>query len=237
MVDIRSDEFFSLMNETGTNSKSGYWQMDNVSWIKAYGKKFVSGRGDLYLIIDRVAFDISQRYNRTLDPDDLRNEIDGLKLNLPDLIHESTQWLILPSDKNFASRPVSVHVSQAFSKKLGPQSRVQISLYFMVIVLAFNIFKLAVMTLVLVTDRSAYLVTIGDAMASFLKRPDRYTDRMSMLGKEEIFAKMGLPPLRPVSTEEEANDLHRRSEGTWLPRPRSYMFSINRHGKVIYTLL
>jgi hypothetical protein len=232
-VDIRSDEFISINATMSDPNTSPYWQMSNTNWYQPYEKKYVSGRGDLYLIIDLVAFSTSQQYDRTLLPDDLHN----LTIyNSRDFIRPSTAWLMLRDDDELEPGPKAVHVAQAFSKKMGPQSRVQISLYFMVIVLVFNMLKLAVMTLVLLTDQSTYLVTFGDAVASFLKRPDQYTDRMCMLGKEEFFAKMGLLPLHPISDEEEANDLRQRSMGTWLPQPQSYMFSINRHGKVVYTI-
>jgi hypothetical protein len=150
--------------------------------------------------------------------------------------------MIFPDGYNFKfiklqQNYVSAHVAHAFSQTNGEQSRLQISLYFMVIVLSFNALKLAVMTLVLLTDRSAYLVTCGDAMASFLKRPDAHIKSLCMLGKEEYCVRLGLPPLHPTSTAEEAIDLEKRSNGAWLPRPRRYFFSINRNGKVIYTIL
>jgi hypothetical protein len=238
LLDIRSNQYNAMKEATMADPNTSlYWHMGKINWIQPYNKKYVSDRGDLYLIIDRIAFDTSQPYNQTWQPDDLSFRTRNIAFSLRDLTLESTDWLVLPLPEVSRYVPRSVHVAEAFSKKVDSQSRVQISLYFMIIVLIFNTLKLTIMALVLLTDRSAYLVTFGDAVASFLKRPDPYTDRMCMLGKEELFTKMGLPPLHPVLTEEEANDLRQRLMGTWLPRPRSYMFSINRHGKVVYTML
>ena len=66
-----------------------------------------------------------------------------------------------------------LHVLQASSEKRDViQDRVQVSLYFMIVVVCFNIFKLVILSYVLVTDRSAYLVTLGDAASSCLKQND-----------------------------------------------------------------
>ena len=236
MIDIRSDEYVK-MNSTMNSSTTPYWEMSSTEWSGAYNRQYVSGRGDLYVVIDRIAYSTSQQYNQSSSSESLRSEIRGSQVSLRELTSESVEWIRLPTYQDSRSRPILAHVAHAFSSKVGHQSRIQISLYFMVIVATFNLFKLAVMLLVLITDRSAYLVTLGDAAASFLKRPDPNTGGKCMLGKEEIFIKLGLLPLHPVSTDEEAKDLDMRSKGTWLPRRRPYLFSINRHGKVIYTLI
>ncbi|KAH7091653.1 hypothetical protein FB567DRAFT_279067 [Paraphoma chrysanthemicola] len=233
VVDIRSDEYIAISATMDPKSPTKpYLEMGNTEFIHFYDQKYVS-RGDLYVIIDRISFPTSKQYTNDLSPEDLRTELN----NRADYVRiDSPEWISfhIAQDKDL---DISAHVKTAFSRETSQQSRLQISLYFMVIVVAFNLFKLAVMTLVLVTDRSTYLVTFGDAVASFLKRPDPYTETQCMLGKEEFCVKLGLLPLQLISTIQEAVDLDHRSNGVWLPRPRQYFFSINRHGKVIFTML
>jgi len=239
IVEFGSEEFFKMnatMNITDPASPMPYWNMSNAEWSGAYSRRYVSGRGDLYLFIDRVAYEMPHP-NQTTSLGSLRSERNGSQTVTATLVRESADWILLPNQDASGLSPISAHVNHGFSTKLKNRSRVQISLYFMIIVVVFNVFKLAVMALVLITDRSAYLVTIGDAAASFLKRPDPCTQGKCVLGKEEFFVTMGMLPLHPVSTEDEAKDLHLRSTGTWLPKSRPYLFSINRHGKVIYTML
>lgn len=231
-MDVRSDEYIAI-NSTMSSSTTSFLQMSSTEYVHFYDRQYVS-RGDLYLIIDRIGFPTSQQYNQFLSPTDLRKvDVGGWH----SVANDSPGWIRFPLTRDSETLDISAHVAHAFSRKVSQQSRLQISLYFMAVVVAFNVFKLAIMSLVLVTDRSAYLVTFGDAVASFLKRPDPHTETQCMLGKEEFFVKLGQLPLHPVSTDEEAVDLDKRSNGVWLPRPRQYFFSINRHAKVIYTML
>jgi hypothetical protein len=240
LVQFGSKEFQSLhetMDSPNTSQPLPFWLLENAEWSGAYSRQYVSGHGDLYLFYDRLAYDVTQLRNTTALPALYRGNTYGTQKKMVNLVSESADWILLPNDLRTESKAVSAHILHGYSTKLENQSRVQISLYFMIIVATFNFFKLAIMMLVLITDRSAYLVTIGDAAASFLKRPDPCTDGKSTLGKEELFVTLGLQPLHPVSNAEEAKDLHLRSQGTWLPRPRPYLFSINRNGKVVYTML
>ncbi|KAF2846144.1 hypothetical protein T440DRAFT_542799 [Plenodomus tracheiphilus IPT5] len=61
----------------------------------------------------------------------------------------------------------------------------------MIVVISFNLFKLLIMLWILFTDKSDYLVMLGDAAASFLERPDPFTLKECMLGKDEILRKRG----------------------------------------------
>ncbi|KAH7081153.1 hypothetical protein BKA63DRAFT_202647 [Paraphoma chrysanthemicola] len=235
VVDIRSDEYIAINATMDPKSTiKPYLEMSNTELLRFYDKRYVS-RGDLYVIIDRIGFPTSKQYTKNLSPADLRTEL-RLNQSIGHVLTDSPGWIHfnIAQEKDL---DISAHVATAFSRKTSQQSRLQISLYFMLIVVAFNLFKLTVMTLVLVTDQSTYLVTFGDAVASFLKRPDPYTETQCMLGKEEFCVKLGLLPLHPISTIQEAVDLDHRSNGVWLPRPRQYFFSINRHGKVIFTML
>jgi hypothetical protein len=137
---------------------------------------------------------------------------------------ESPDWILynqLADETGLsATPPVSVHVAHAFSTIVRPQSRIQVSLDFMIVVIVFNVLKLAVMVWVLATDEHDYIVTLGDATASYLRRPDPTTKEQCMLNRKEILyyrGETGYEHRRygPVLPDD---DFLRRIEGTWLPR-------------------
>jgi hypothetical protein len=76
------------------------------------------------------------------------------------------------SGATIKGRLTSLHIINGFTRKSTNPCRLQISLHFMIAVVAINMCKLATMLYVLLTDRSEHIVTLGDAAASFLKDPD-----------------------------------------------------------------
>ena len=73
----------------------------------------------------------------------------------------------------------------------GTHDCVQLSLHFMTVVIAANFFKLAIMMIVLVSDRSKYIVTTGDAVSSFLSDPDPNTEGRCLLEDDEVLSLIG----------------------------------------------
>ncbi|KAF2029141.1 hypothetical protein EK21DRAFT_90038 [Setomelanomma holmii] len=208
---VRSDENM-VMNRTISTMKptnSSYLNLSNTDYLGVYRTNYVSRR-DLYLTIDLIGVSTSQQRNQSSNAADLRQEFPGNRSMLAYMTHDSPQWISPPYTS--ALGYFSLHVAHAFSQKSNANSRLQISLHFMVVVVIFNAAKISIMALVLLEDDSAYLVTLGDAMASFLKRPDSFTQKKCMLGKEELFTKLGLLPLRPNSTDEEAIVLQSRAD-------------------------
>lgn len=133
--------------------------------------------------------------------------------------------------------PYAAHISKAISKVPTTKSSLQISLDFMLVVISFNVFKLCTMTWVLFTDRSNYIVTIGDAVASFLERPDPSTRLECMLSKEDIQFKTGnMPYLFP-----EGENLGKMSshieKGTWEPKRKSRSVVLGRDRRVFLAIL
>lgn len=212
--------------------------MTNQEWKAAYDRNFVSVYGDLYLAIDRIAFDDLQNVGSTNMSDYLSLNMVGSQKNLTELASESHDWIASDYETNNSTTSVKVwlHVAHAFAQKKDITSRVQISLYFMSVVVAFNLVKLGIMILVLYTGGTS-LVTLGDAAASFLEDPDILTLGKSTLGKEEMVFNMHNVPLRPFSTPEERTELVNRARGIWKPRCIPYFRAVIRREKIAYTQL
>ena len=133
----------------------------------------------------------------------------------------TTDWILLSNHNDAYPHGVSLHVKEAASKKETSHSTVQVSLYFLIVVASFNAVKFVVLLFVLLTDRSAYLVTLGDAASSFMERQDPHTVGKCLLGREELLTSIGRVPHSLDYSEKQTQELYRRMKGVWLPRPRS----------------
>jgi hypothetical protein len=245
-MDVTSDGWKRVNSTTDVGSWTGgnNWNLTNGRWTDVYNSEYLSLHGDLYLGVDRVAFDTTQNLTN-LDLEDtvskyLSLNISGDRTYIRKLTMESSVWIRyeLQPDDNSPGMNVSAHVVQAASEKRGsPPSRVEVSLYFLLVVVFCNLSKLGIMAYVLITDRSTFLVTLGDAAASFLERPDPHTLGVGILGREELLITLGHPPSHPISNLDENADLDSRVQGVWLPQSRSYFTPVHRAAKVWYTML
>lgn len=216
--------------------------LTNAQWKQAYNTEFVSDHGDLFLVIDRIAFNTSNLPTLPNISDYLPVYLEkGDQTIIQNLTVESPDWIRYdystssPVDKII---PVSARVKLAFAKIILPESRIQISLYFMVTVIAFNLLKLVIMLWVLFTDKRNYIVTLGDALATFLKHPDPVTRSKCIYGKEEMMYCLGHVPYYVKGEERLVEEyFSTRLAGTWLPRTRPYFTLISQDKQVFFALL
>lgn len=95
-----------------------------------------------------------------------------------------------------------IHVRHAFARPAGnDQSAIRISLLYMLIVVVANLIKAATMGYVVLGIRSvgesSPLVTLGDAIASFLACPDPTTRHLSTASRDAMFRKQGSGAAEP----------------------------------------
>jgi hypothetical protein len=87
---------------------------------------------------------------------------------------------------SFWLQTTPIHIAYALVEPVGDGSSVQIGLYFMIVVIISNLAKFLAILSTLKESSSLRLVTTGDAIASFLERPDMTTIGMCNLKREEI---------------------------------------------------
>lgn len=122
----------------------------------------------------------------------LRDEPLADSLNATDWLQELPYFAIGPPDAR--KRPwASIHIAHAFAVRARKQDRIQLSLHYIVVIIAANLFKLIIMLTILVTDRSKYIVTPGDAVSSFLSLPDTTTERRCLLEDDKVLGQIGPP--------------------------------------------
>jgi hypothetical protein len=85
------------------------------------------------------------------------------------------------------------HIDYAFSEPVENSSSVQISLVFMLVVVTCNALKMIVIYRTLKEPLSSQILTLGDAVSSFLEHPDPITVGFCALEKGDIMRNLKTP--------------------------------------------
>jgi hypothetical protein len=204
-------------------------RLDNTEWRNAYDRRYVSQYSDMYWLVDVIGI-------RTPFPDNLtavKEHERGLlssELGSFDPFYEITLFTTVSADAGGwvnwtlgADWWVTWHVESAIAKKApAHESSVQISRLFMLIVILFNTLKGVAMVILLLDRNGSYLVTCGDAVASFMEHPQPLTEGYCVASKGEL---CNTPPgttgklykRKTATTLEEA-----QSAGGYNWRPRNF---------------
>jgi hypothetical protein len=237
LINYNSTSWVDIMSDTDSSTWTGgeFWNMTD-QWEEFYQTQSLVSHGDLYLAIDQISLG-TQRFPmdsshtkdimRFLTSEAVcRSLVADMTTGLPGwmkvdhvLVKEEERWL----SYNTTLEGGLLHVRQASSRKRDViQDRVQVSLYFMVVVVCFNILKLVTLSYVLVTDRSAYLVTLGDAASSFLEHQDPHTKGKCVFGRDEMLLSIGHPLGHHEYTDKELEGTYQRMRGLWRPHRQPY---------------
>jgi hypothetical protein len=151
-------------------------QMSDLKSI--YATDYASRYGNLHLGIDMIAFNMSNNSSRHFSfLSYLPRSLDSSnfsKLESPTIDGWAPfTWLDPSADFTL---PILIHVKESYTTNFGRDSEIHMSLYFIIVVLVSNLIKLAIMVYTLQSQGLEPLVTLGDAAASFLQRPEVLTD-------------------------------------------------------------
>lgn len=175
--------------------------------MNAYGTNFVSDRGGVILVLEpptdnanastpalfmqadsemAITFCSWDRYAWLCmqDGDDsCEYEPSGSQNNPPCSARIDT---IKANASGWLPLNVQYPVTSCLSKRLPQQCKLQASLHIMLIVLLLNAVKAAVMVRVVYWLKNRPVLTIGDAIASFLERPDPGTQGVCLSSKNDV---------------------------------------------------
>ncbi|KAF9701530.1 hypothetical protein EKO04_000903 [Ascochyta lentis] len=252
-LDIKSTAYLTM------NSSTAYQNLSNEGWQSVYNRPFVSGHGNLYLVADWMAFNTTTNLDplwltpSMFLPWEARNVTKYNSLTVSALLNGSTgpDWIpyddgqpnfslqnaTFKSTYNETIRPNLLHIAHAFSTPTNSQSRIQISFHFMMVVIAFNVFKLVVMMSVLITDRRKYIVTLGDASASFLEFPEPLTESCCLLSRDQIIHQAQKQSSNYGRLPKTEQMIIADSRHGWQPQLKSYYFSSTRVDRGLLALL
>lgn len=252
VIDAKSEAFFAFNASSypDINGTVVYRTFSGSQWLDFYNTKYVAYYGDLTLAIDRFAFGTPQNGATIMTDEYWSLEIKaGNMTKIQHFTNDSVPWSSAPwidyrkyaslaggRKESNATWPASARVTQSFARRISPQSRIQLSLDFMIVVICMNLVKLSVMLWVLFKVKSAYIVTLGDAAASFLEQEDPWTTNQCMLSKYEVLWGLGIRPYHDPEGEE-MDKLQLRLNGIWLPYPLRYFASLATDRQVFFALL
>lgn len=196
-------------------SNSSLHNMTTSAWSRMYETKYVT-HGDLYISVDAWVFGTSWNstshtpylhnipdtiylgdfgFNSFTVPVDQYEASAMPPISWPHPVHynafdrRSIRGLFNVSDSGLVRSNIFgsiFHTPYGASTEIHDGSRVLIALPLMVIVVVCNTIKAIVMLVTLRQTREFPLVTIGDALASFLRQPDEVTTGMCVLHKEDL---------------------------------------------------
>jgi hypothetical protein len=203
--------------------------LQNSDWQHLYGDRYISRYSNLYLGVDTVAYDTTYNMSRGFYPlhDVLPHNISGSDFgSFPPSSKEgwaSFEWI---TPQVSSTSPILIRIREGVTVDYGRDCSIQVNLYFMAVVVFFNLFKLVVMITVLTIELPDPLVTLGDAAASFLAHPEALTEGKCTLETQELFSSYGESEKAKDSTITRAKDSSPYPLGTWRPRLRRYCSSV-----------
>ena len=171
---------------------SSYETLSTFECIKQYGVDYVSKRANLVLVSSNRQSD--QSILRVAKVQTPRSELTTTWPYLP-------YWWICGIDKdnvrphsqcNLKSvtkkpwEPFGFPVEHCLSQRIEEHCTLQFSIGIMVIVVLCNVTKMIVMSYIAWEKPEAPLVTIGDALASFLDEPDIHTENACLLDDRHL---------------------------------------------------
>lgn len=208
------------------------WQnLSNRECIKAYGQPFVSGHGSLLAIskdfnATEPVVIIDSTMDRSLNSQPSFEWIcatakrSSETCDIDRVMFKASTWTLACSGRDLydsADQP-KLAIDYCHSEPKEEHCRLQFSLAIMYIVIGYNFAKAMCMLLTLRYHKSQPLVTLGDAVASFLNQPDPLTENMCLA---DIFSFAWSKNTFPSSTDnahsndelgEKAMDQHAKAQ-------------------------
>ena len=224
------------------------WNLTNSEWPQIYGAKYIAEHGDLYLVADQFRLQFNTNSKPYSIPDwslqipilQSVAQMSGATPNVLKPWSNSDGWVdinITSYDFNLSnSSTLSINVLYAFALKIPGGSSVQISLYFMIVVIICNILKATAMVMTYFDPSPDLLVTLGDAIASFLETPDPATKGVCTLSREELLVKFNARTKRPLQ-DYELEDFKTRLAGIWQIRYMRYISALSKSRQFLGLLL
>ncbi len=182
--------------------KAANWNnLTNEECIKVYSQQFVTGNNDLLAVTSALNATTPEPnssyplYVQSVEnADDLwlcdkTSDIEtNNSCNTSALLTDAANWTInIHRGGGYPTQ--AVLIQYCLSQRVDEHCTLQFSLLIITIVIVCNITKLACMTMLLLQQQAKPLVTLGDAVESFLATPDPTTENMCLAEKRVFSAK------------------------------------------------
>jgi hypothetical protein len=219
-----------------------------------YDQEYVSAHGDVILWVDKLSLEYG---NLSTFKDREKSNFTLGALNIPleaPIVPESRVWGQAIDSRGWAnatslnehwnmstdSTSLLLQIAGANARPVT-NSEVQMSLTFLTIVIACNAIKVGCLGFLLwksTDEMTPPLVTIGDAISSFLEAPDSSTRGYCTYSTAEFFWRSGhLKHTLAREQDGRAAKWDRRCEGIWEERTYNYGSAISKRKRVCLTIL
>ncbi|KAI3579703.1 hypothetical protein IWW34DRAFT_693993 [Fusarium oxysporum f. sp. albedinis] len=201
------------------NTLDEFERLENHECIAAYGPEFISDRSDVILILDPSTPDRLRNYTSVAggDPMDYGTSHNtwicrqGLWSSCGDMsLTNAKNWSIYAEQPDHYGGE-TLQVEYCLSKRTPEHCKLILSIPLLGVVVGCNLFKLVGLALTWLCLENRPLLTLGDAIHSFLEHPDLATNGLSLLSKL---------PGQPLSWEARPR--------MWLPTKHRWAASITR---------
>ena len=163
------------------NATTSFQNMSNSECIRAYGKTYVTDRRDV-LVVTSVQINASigsVRHAQSNDAQPRNNwvcdDTQELGCDIARAVGNASSWTVN-----------KMPVAYCLSMQTPQVCRFEFSLQLLVVVVICNLVKALCMALTVWKQKTPTLVTIGDAVASFLDSPDPTTVERCMMTKADV---------------------------------------------------
>jgi len=182
-------------------------RMEPETCIHSYARQYQSTRGGVILVTETSNVSAILAVTPGGDGDWTCVNTDS---PFCEVAREDNQWRKDPSRQTVLS---GAPVSYCLSERPRDQCKVWSSIHMTTIVIILNLVKLTAMFSLSIWIKDRPMMTIGDAIASYLERPDPNTEKMCLVTKSEGEGSMGQ---------------------FWLKGPRKFDGRRRRLGRAIY---
>jgi hypothetical protein len=180
-----------LLEEERANSSS-LQRLSNSECIEAYATGFVSGRSDVVLVSTLHSSSNSLLWSKYPSP--------YVQNGAPDIDHSAWVCTDIPNTPLF-SAPCTLQRAQQYStdwtinkipieyclsKVVENHCQLQYNVFILLIVAICNLVKASLMTWIALKYKTSGLMTLGDALSSFLRTPDQTTEGICLMSSKDI---------------------------------------------------
>jgi len=169
--------------------------------IDAYALGFQSARGSVFVVVDDSV--TAGNLNQTGTLVSVAFSVTGSGQDCPDTTYDwicSSYDFGKPNDSSSCAGSCGDHTSEisgdwkpfgnkvkyCLSQRLPEHCKLQFSLHIALLVIILNLLKATVMLILAFGVKERPLMTMGDAVSSFLQQPDPTTENMCLLSKSDV---------------------------------------------------
>ncbi|GMG00502.1 unnamed protein product [Aspergillus oryzae var. brunneus] len=196
MINILST---ALLGASNYSQNGTLYRLENSACVTAYTTAFQSTYGSLILVTGNAT--PADHFNLVYTQQVFKTNVavvgaSGYNWICEDLEHHQYEWQLTPCITSLPQVQARVAENNwtvggykpeyCLVEELTPHCKLQYSLYLVVIVIAFNTVKAIVLCYVAFNSKDSPLLTTGDAVSSFSRAPDQYSQGMCLLSMESV---------------------------------------------------